>query len=71
MNINELARLGPFELRDVLIKVAEASSRTSGLINVAILNAGRGNPNFFATAPRDSFFQLGLFAMNESELSPM
>ncbi|CAF1307340.1 unnamed protein product, partial [Rotaria magnacalcarata] len=71
MNINELARLGPFELRDVLIKVAEASSRTSGSINVAILNAGRGNPNFFATAPRDSFFQLGLFAMNESELSPM
>jgi hypothetical protein len=32
-----------------------------------MLNAGRGNPNFLATAPRHGFFQLGLFAMGEAE----
>jgi aspartate 4-decarboxylase len=32
-----------------------------------MLNAGRGNPNFLATAPRHGFFQCGLFAMSEAE----
>jgi aspartate 4-decarboxylase len=31
-----------------------------------MLNAGRGNPNFVATLPRNAFFQLGLFAVGES-----
>ena len=31
--------------------------------------AGRGNPNFLATIPRHGFWQLGLFAMRESERS--
>jgi aspartate 4-decarboxylase len=34
-----------------------------------MLNAGRGNPNFLATVPRHGFWQLGLFAMRESERS--
>jgi aspartate 4-decarboxylase len=34
-----------------------------------MLNAGRGNPNFLATAPRHGFFQLGLFALKEAEHS--
>ena len=34
-----------------------------------MLNAGRGNPNFLATIPRHGFWQLGLFAMRESERS--
>ncbi|CAF3595503.1 unnamed protein product [Rotaria socialis] len=71
LDIKQLEALSPFEFRDRLIEVAKASSSESGSGNVAILNAGRGNPNFFATAPRDSFFQLGLFAMNESKLSSM
>ena len=37
--------------------------------NAAMLNAGRGNPNFLATIPRHGFWQLGLFAMRESERS--
>ena len=34
-----------------------------------MLNAGRGNPNFLSTIPRHAFFQLGLFAVKESERS--
>ena len=37
--------------------------------NASMLNAGRGNPNFLATIPRHGFWQLGLFAMRESERS--
>ena len=55
--------LSPFELKDELIKLA------SGRAQRAMLDAGRGNPNFLATLPRQGFFQLGLFATAESELS--
>lgn len=57
------AKLSPFELKDELIKLASAKE------NRLMLNAGRGNPNFLATLPRRAFFQLGLFAAVESELS--
>ncbi|WP_227746183.1 bifunctional aspartate transaminase/aspartate 4-decarboxylase, partial [Hafnia alvei] len=62
-DFKELAQLSPFELKDELIKHA------SGNKNKTMLNAGRGNPNFLATLPRLAFFQLGLFACSESELS--
>lgn len=55
--------LSPFELKDELIRLA--SSHTDR----AMLNAGRGNPNFLATLPRSAFFHLGQFAVSESELS--
>ncbi|MFT8471396.1 bifunctional aspartate transaminase/aspartate 4-decarboxylase [Acetobacter persici] len=55
--------LSPFELKDQLIRLA------SGRAQRAMLDAGRGNPNFLATLPRQGFFQLGLFATAESELS--
>lgn len=42
--------LSPFELKDTLIKEA---TKSVGQANV--LNAGRGNPNFFATTPRYAF----------------
>ncbi|MBB2932508.1 bifunctional aspartate transaminase/aspartate 4-decarboxylase [Paraburkholderia silvatlantica] len=63
-----LEALSPFELKDELIKAAGggASARPA---NLAMLNAGRGNPNFLATIPRHGFWQLGLFAMRESERS--
>ena len=32
-----------------------------------MLNAGRGNPNWVALEPRHAFFQLGHFAVAESE----
>ena len=30
-----------------------------------MLNAGRGNPNWIATAPRETFFLLGSFGLEE------
>ncbi|MDR5809269.1 bifunctional aspartate transaminase/aspartate 4-decarboxylase [Caballeronia sp. LZ019] len=71
-NANEspsaLAALSPFELKDELIKAAGGAA-VERPANVAMLNAGRGNPNFLATIPRHGFWQLGLFAMRESERS--
>lgn len=61
--LQRVANLSPFELKDTLIKVA------SGYGAQYMLNAGRGNPNFLATIPRHAFFQLGLFAMTEAEHS--
>ncbi|MBJ3814164.1 bifunctional aspartate transaminase/aspartate 4-decarboxylase [Shimwellia pseudoproteus] len=62
IDLSQYKSLSPFELKDILIKAA--SSRENRLM----LNAGRGNPNFLATTPRQAFFQLGLFATQESEL---
>jgi aspartate 4-decarboxylase len=60
---SKYSKLSPFELKDNLI--ALASSHADRMM----LNAGRGNPNFLATLPRRAFFQLGLFAVSEAELS--
>lgn len=60
---SQFAQLSPFELKDELIKLASSKA------DKAMLNAGRGNPNFLATLPRRAFFRLGLFATSESELS--
>lgn len=60
---SQYASLSPFELKDELIKVASSQE------NRLMLNAGRGNPNFLATLPRQAFCQLGLFANREAELS--
>ena len=61
IDYDKLATLSPFELKNTLIEVA------SGSRGKAMLNAGRGNPNFLATVPRQAFFRLGQFAMTESE----
>ncbi|RQH04165.1 bifunctional aspartate transaminase/aspartate 4-decarboxylase [Paraburkholderia dinghuensis] len=63
-----LEALSPFELKDELIKAA-GGGVTGRPANLSMLNAGRGNPNFLATIPRHGFWQLGLFAMRESERS--
>ena len=65
---DKLAALSPFELKDELIKAAGGGA-VERAANVSMLNAGRGNPNFLATIPRHGFWQLGLFAMRESERS--
>ena len=47
----QLQMLGPFEIKDELIKIAR---RTTSQSNLAFLNAGRGNPNWVATKPREA-----------------
>ena len=56
--------LSPFEIKDELIKLAK---KTSQRTQSAFLNAGRGNPNWIATTPREGFFLLGQFAITESK----
>jgi len=58
-----LERLSPFELKDNLIALARAHSTASAS---ALLNAGRGNPNWIAVRPREAFFLLGTFALAEA-----
>ena len=58
----ELERVSPFEIKNELIKLAEADAKRS---TATFLNAGRGNPNWVATYPREAFFLLGKWAMEE------
>jgi len=60
----EFEKLSPFELKDKLIHLAGESAQQSARM---MLNAGRGNPNWIATTPRDAFFTLGTFAIQESK----
>ena len=60
----ELEKLSPFELKDKLIHLAADTARQS---TQTMLNAGRGNPNWIATTPRQAFFTLGSFAIEESK----
>jgi aspartate 4-decarboxylase len=55
-------KLGPFEIKDFLAKVASKAALEQSL---SYLNAGRGNPNWVATEPREAFFLLGQFAVCE------
>jgi aspartate 4-decarboxylase len=64
LTLQNFAALSPFEIKDELIKLAKEASRTS---QSAFLNAGRGNPNWIATTPREGFFLLGQFAISESK----
>jgi aspartate 4-decarboxylase len=64
LTLRKFETLSPFEIKDELIKLARKSSRTT---QSAFLNAGRGNPNWVATRPRDAFFLLGQFACTESK----
>jgi aspartate 4-decarboxylase len=64
MDLGKFETLGPFEIKDELIKLAKKTSRTTQL---AFLNAGRGNPNWIATTPREGYFLLGQFAITESK----
>jgi len=57
---SQLAGMDPFELKDELIRLARVSSRRDARL---LLNAGRGNPDWLAVAPREAFFLLGGFAI--------
>ena len=64
LTLRKFEALSPFEIKDELIKLAKKTSRTT---QSAFLNAGRGNPNWVATTPREGFFLLGQFAVTESK----
>lgn len=58
----ELAKMSPFEIKNTLIDLAKKDARKS---TRQFLNAGRGNPDWIATAPREAFFLLGQWALSE------
>jgi len=60
----ELLKLSPFELKDKLISLAAESERES---DAQMLNAGRGNPNWICTTPREAFGTLLRFGIEESK----
>ncbi|MFD8011602.1 bifunctional aspartate transaminase/aspartate 4-decarboxylase [Streptomyces sp. NPDC058955] len=68
--IKSFAQLSPFELKDKFITIAKAAQAgepgQKGKSSVQMLNAGRGNPNWTATSPREAFHALGYFALAES-----
>src|SRR5689334_9364578 len=64
LTLQKFSELSPFEIKNELIELAKKASRTS---QSAFLNAGRGNPNWIATVPREGFFLLGQFAITESK----
>src|SRR5712672_2351993 len=62
--LKKFETLSPFEIKNELIELAKKTSRTT---QSAFLNAGRGNPNWIATTPREGYFLLGQFAITESK----
>jgi aspartate 4-decarboxylase len=64
LTLKKFETLSPFEIKDELISLARKTSRTAQSV---FLNAGRGNPNWIATTPREGFFLLGQFAITESK----
>src|SRR5262245_6877485 len=61
-----LDELSPFQLKDELIRYARDFSAGKASTH-KFLNAGRGNPNWIATTPREAFFLVGQFALAESK----
>ncbi len=59
-----LLTLSPFELKDKLIGLAQVGTRRN---TAQFLNAGRGNPNWICTTPREAFATLLRFAIEESK----
>lgn len=69
--IKKYAGLSPFELKNVFMDLAqEKQAEEPGQkekSQAQMLNAGRGNPNWVATGPREAFYALGYFALEESK----
>lgn len=53
--------ISPFEFKNKLISLATGHIRGTRVL----LDAGRGNPNWIAATPREAFFTLGQFAVEE------
>ena len=56
-------KISPFELKDKLISYAK-ETKSSG--THSLLDAGRGNPNWTAAAPREAYYTFGQFAVEET-----
>ena len=62
LRLRKYESLGPFEIKNDLARLASSTTKASA---VSYMNAGRGNPNWVATEPREAFFLLGQFAVLE------
>jgi aspartate 4-decarboxylase len=60
---SDYSKLSPFELKDQLIGMADESAKTRAAV---MLNAGRGNPNWIATTPREAFALMLTFGLAEA-----
>lgn len=58
----ELETMSPFEIKNKLIEMAQDEAKKT---TATFFNAGRGNPNWIATVPREAFLLLGHWAMAE------
>jgi aspartate 4-decarboxylase len=58
-----LLKLSPFELKDKLMELASESEKEG---QGPMLNAGRGNPNWLCTTPREAFGTLLHFAVEDT-----
>jgi aspartate 4-decarboxylase len=59
----DYTKLSPFELKDKLIEMADEAAKTRAAV---MLNAGRGNPNWIATTPREAFALMLNFGLSEA-----
>ncbi|NUS43004.1 MAG: bifunctional aspartate transaminase/aspartate 4-decarboxylase [Mycobacteriaceae bacterium] len=57
-------RLSPFELKNELIDLADGNLKHAAH---AMINAGRGNPNWTSISAREAFYILGEFAVAEAK----
>jgi len=63
VDYSQFDKMSPFEIKDGLIKFAKARSPNP---QMPCSNAGRGNPNWIATAPREAYFPVRQFALTEA-----
>lgn len=57
-------KISPFEFKNRLIELANGEDEKTARI---LLDAGRGNPNWTSSTPREAFFTFGLFAVDETK----
>ena len=57
-------KISPFEFKNKLIELANSEDKKGAH---TLLDAGRGNPNWTASTPREAFFTFGLFAVEETK----
>src|SRR5947207_15494398 len=60
-----LLKLSPFELKDKLMALAVETEQEG---QYPMLNAGRGNPNWLCTTPREAFGTLLRWAIDETRI---
>ena len=65
----KMENISPFELKNRLIDMADESLKKTAR---TMLNAGRGNPNWIATTPREafSFWEIRTGRMPSRHVSP-